>query len=130
MKKVLKRVSPESRGVSSARAEQLLKELNSLGNEVHGFLLSVGGEVICESFAAPYAPNIPHSCHSLGKSYTAAGIQKRGIEYEQNRDLETVRRCRERGRSQRSEDQQHADDFSYSKHWQVLQLQCASESVF
>ena len=32
----------------------------------------------------------------LGKSYTAAGIQKRGIEYEQNRDLETVRRCRER----------------------------------
>lgn len=32
----------------------------------------------------------------LGKAYTAAGIQKRGIEYEQNRDLETVRRCRER----------------------------------
>ncbi len=74
MKKVLKRVSPESRGVSSARTEQLLKELNSLGNEVHGFLLSVGGEVICESFAAPYAPNIPHSCHSLGKSYTATAV--------------------------------------------------------
>lgn len=74
MKRTLKRVSPESHGISSARTEQLLKELNSLGNEVHGFMLSVGGEVICESFAAPYAPNYPHSCHSLGKSYTATAI--------------------------------------------------------
>ncbi len=74
MKKVLKRVSPESHGISSARTEQLLKDLNSLGNEVHGFIMAVDGEVICESFAAPYAPNIPHSCHSLGKSYTATAV--------------------------------------------------------
>ena len=74
MKTVLKRVSPESHGISSARTEQLLKELNSLGNEVHGFILAVDGEVICESFAAPYSPNIPHSCHSLGKSYTATAV--------------------------------------------------------
>lgn len=32
----------------------------------------------------------------LGKGYTAAGIQKRGITYEQNRDLAAVERCRKR----------------------------------
>ena len=32
----------------------------------------------------------------LGRGYTAAGIQKRGIVYEQNRDLATVERCRSR----------------------------------
>ena len=74
MKKPLKHVTPESKGISSARTERLLRELNSLGNEVHGFLLSVGGDLICESFASPYSPTIPHSCHSLGKSYTATAI--------------------------------------------------------
>lgn len=32
----------------------------------------------------------------LGKSYAAAGIQKRGISYEQDRDFAAVERCRER----------------------------------
>lgn len=32
----------------------------------------------------------------LGKSYAAAGIQKRGIRYEQDRDLAAVRRCVQR----------------------------------
>ena len=74
MKKTLKRTSPEQHGISSQRTEKLLRELHSLGNEVHGFLLSVDGDVICESFTEPYAPNIPHSCHSLGKSYTATAV--------------------------------------------------------
>ena len=74
MKKPLKRVSPESHGISSARTEKLLRDLDSLGNEVHGFILAIDGDIICESFADPYSPNIPHSCHSLGKSYTATAI--------------------------------------------------------
>lgn len=32
----------------------------------------------------------------LGKGYTAAGIQKRGIRYEQDRDFAAVERCRQR----------------------------------
>ncbi len=32
----------------------------------------------------------------LGRSYAAAGIQKRGIRYEQDRDIEAVRRCLQR----------------------------------
>jgi hypothetical protein len=32
----------------------------------------------------------------LGRGYTAAGIQKRGIRYEQDRDLAAVERCRKR----------------------------------
>lgn len=32
----------------------------------------------------------------LGKAYTAAGIQKRGISYEQDRDFAAVERCRQR----------------------------------
>ncbi len=74
MKKTLKRVTPESKGISSTRTEKLLRELNTLGNEVHGFMISVDGDVICESFAEPYSPVIPHSCHSLGKSYTATAV--------------------------------------------------------
>jgi len=74
MKTPLKRVSPESHGISSERTSKLLHDLDNLGNELHGFILAVDGEVICESFAAPYSPNYPHSCHSLGKSYTATAI--------------------------------------------------------
>ncbi len=53
MKSNLKRVSPESKGISSSRTEKLLRDLHSIGNEVHGFMLAVDGEVICESFTAP-----------------------------------------------------------------------------
>ena len=74
MKEKLQRVSPESAGISSKRTQQLLKDLCSIGNELHGFMLAVDGKVICNSFAKPYGPSIPHSCHSLGKSYTATAI--------------------------------------------------------
>ena len=36
----------------------------------------------------------------LGKAYAAAGIQNRGISYEQDRDYATVERCRDRGAAQ------------------------------
>ena len=36
----------------------------------------------------------------LGKAYAAAGIQKRGISYEQDRDYATVERCRDRAAAQ------------------------------
>ena len=68
--KALKRTSPEALGIKSSRILKLIKDLDSIGNEVHGFMVARGGCVAAESWMAPYAKDIPHSCHSLGKSYT------------------------------------------------------------
>lgn len=40
--------------------------------------------------------NVTLKGSDLGKNYTAAGIQKRGISYEQERDREAISRCQER----------------------------------
>lgn len=40
--------------------------------------------------------NVTLKGSDLGKHYTAAGIQKRGISYEQDRDREAISRCQER----------------------------------
>ena len=66
----LKRTSPEALGIKSSRVLKLIKDLDSIGNEVHGFMVARNGCVAAESWMTPYAADIPHSCHSLGKSYT------------------------------------------------------------
>ncbi len=68
--KELIRVSPEAAGIKSSRILKLIKDLEATGNEIHGFMVARGGKVLAESWMAPYAADIPHSCHSLGKSYT------------------------------------------------------------
>ena len=68
--KSLKRTSPEALGIKSSRILKLIKDLDNIGNEVHGFMVARKGCVAAESWMAPYAADIPHSCHSLGKSYT------------------------------------------------------------
>ena len=71
--KELIRVSPEAAGIKSSRILKLIKDLEATGNEIHGFMVARGGKVLAETWMAPYAANIPHSCHSLGKSYTCTG---------------------------------------------------------
>lgn len=72
-KKELPRVAPESVGLSSARALRLMKELEA-ATEMHGFMLARHGQVVAESWWAPYTADFPHICHSLGKSYVATGV--------------------------------------------------------
>ena len=61
-------------GVSSRAVLELIKAMDGKRNEVHGFMLERDGVVIAESWLAPYKPEYPHTCHSLGKSYTCTAI--------------------------------------------------------
>lgn len=72
----LKRTTPREQHVSCASIRQLIQDLERNGNELHGIMIARNDCVIAESWLYPYGPQIPHSCHSLGKSYTctAAGI--------------------------------------------------------
>lgn len=73
-KRELPRVSPESVGISSGRLLETLKELESSGTEMHGFMLARFGKVASECWWSPYGPDLVHICHSFGKSYVATAI--------------------------------------------------------
>lgn len=74
-RKPLPRVSPEQVGISSRMLLSMFRELES-ATEMHGFMLARHGQVAAEAWWAPYTPQLPHICHSLGKSYvgTAVGL--------------------------------------------------------
>ncbi len=71
--KALPRVSPESLGISSARVLKFVKDMDSIGNEVHGLMMERDDRVFLETWMKPYAADLPHTCHSHGKSYTCTG---------------------------------------------------------
>ena len=70
----LLRTSPEKQGVSSARVLQALQALDANENEVHGVMIAVNGCVISESWPRPFAPEFPHTNHSMGKSWTCTAV--------------------------------------------------------
>ena len=70
----LKRCTPEEVGLSSKAVLELVRKLESFGHEIHGLMISRHGQVVAEGWWAPYSPDIPHSCHSLGKSYTCTAV--------------------------------------------------------
>ncbi len=70
----LKKATPESQGVSSRALLKLIREMDDSVNEVHGFVLERNGYLLTESYLRPYGRDIPHTCHSLGKSYTCTAI--------------------------------------------------------
>lgn len=74
-RKELPRVTPESVGISSRMLLRMFKELE-LSVEMHGIMLARHGKIFAETWWAPYSPQLPHICHSLGKSYigTAVGL--------------------------------------------------------
>lgn len=72
--KELPRVTPESQGVSSRRLLKLIQDMDSIGNEVHGWMVARNGCVLAEGWLRPYEPSFPHTCHSLGKSYTVTAV--------------------------------------------------------
>ena len=74
MKNALPRVIPEEKGVSSRKLLELIHKMDSIGNEVHGFMVERDGAVIAESWLKPYDASYPHTCHSLGKSYTCTAV--------------------------------------------------------
>ena len=70
----LPRCTPESIGVSSAQVERLIEALNHPLTTMNGFMAARHGKVFAEGWWAPYAPDLIHSNHSFGKSYTATAL--------------------------------------------------------
>ena len=74
MRTELRRTSPEKQGVSSRKVLKLLQDIDRTENELHGFMLAVNDSVIAEGWRKPFSADIPHCCHSLGKSYTCTAV--------------------------------------------------------
>ena len=67
-------VSPESLGISSAQVEKCIETLMHDKAEIHGFMAARHGKVFAKCWWDPYGPDLVHSNHSFGKSYTATAI--------------------------------------------------------
>ena len=66
--------SPEACGLDSREVLRCIREMDASENEIHGFVAERGGYIFAESYLAPYAGDLPHTCHSLGKSYTCTAV--------------------------------------------------------
>ena len=70
----LPRCTPEEAGFSSEQVGTCLRALCHPETSMHGFMAARHGKVFAEGWWAPFAPDLPHSNHSFGKSYTAAAV--------------------------------------------------------
>ncbi|MEX1377258.1 MAG: serine hydrolase [Eubacteriales bacterium] len=73
-KQPLPRITPEEAGISSEQVQKCIKELMHDKTYMNGFMAARHGKVFAECWWAPYGPDIVHSNHSFGKSYTATAI--------------------------------------------------------
>lgn len=73
-RKQLQRTSPEMVGIPSAAVERLIRRLQAVSNEMHGFMLARHGQVAAECWWAPYHKDMVHICHSMGKSYVVTAL--------------------------------------------------------
>lgn len=70
----LPRCTPESIGLTSAQVEACIRALCHPETTMNGFMAARHGQVFAEGWWAPYAPDLVHSNHSFGKSYTATAV--------------------------------------------------------
>lgn len=70
----LPRCTPESVGISSRQTAACIKALSHDLTTMNGFMAARHGKVFTECWWSPYAPELAHSNHSFGKSYTATAI--------------------------------------------------------
>ena len=70
-----KKQSPERAGVSSARLETLLRDLEEdLRTHLHNLLIYRWGRLILSASAPGYSPRVPSVTHSLAKSVTSLAV--------------------------------------------------------
>lgn len=70
----LPRCAPEAVGISSAQVSRCIRALSHELTTMNGFMAARHGKVFTECWWSPYAPQLVHSNHSFGKSYTATAI--------------------------------------------------------
>lgn len=70
----LPRCTPEEIGLSSRQVAACIRALAHDLTTMNGFMAAHHGKVFAQCWWAPYRPDIPHSNHSFGKSYTSTAI--------------------------------------------------------
>ena len=65
---------PEQVGISSAAIVDFIEDLNKCGIETHSLMFLRHGKVAFETWAEPYAPEIPHMMFSVSKSFTSTAV--------------------------------------------------------
>lgn len=70
----LPRCTPEEIGLSSRQAAACIRALAHDKTTMNGFMAARHGKVFAECWWAPYRPEMLHSNHSFGKSYTSTAI--------------------------------------------------------
>lgn len=74
-RRTLKRVSPETVGISSLRLADMLSELEAEGRaRIHNLMVVKKGRVICEASAPGYSMGLWHLSHSMSKTVTGMAI--------------------------------------------------------
>ncbi len=68
------RCTPEEVGIPSAHVEACIRALSHPLTTMNGFMAARHGKIFSECWWAPYRPEMPHSNHSFGKTYTATAI--------------------------------------------------------
>lgn len=66
--------APEEVGISSRQVERCIRALNHEYTTMNGFMAARHGKVFSQCWWAPFSCEMPHSNHSLGKTYTATAI--------------------------------------------------------
>lgn len=80
--KALPRCAPEAVGISSRQVKACLQALMHDKTTMNGFMAARYGKVFAQGWWAPYGPELVHSNHSMGKSYTATAVgiaQREGL---------------------------------------------------
>lgn len=70
----LKRVTPESAGISSKAILAFLDDVAKSNNEFHSFVLLRHGNVVAEGYWNPYSPELKHQLYSTSKSFTSTAV--------------------------------------------------------
>lgn len=65
---------PEQVGVSSKEIEALIADFKENDIEVHSFMIMSEGKVAFETWADPYAPELPHAMYSVSKTFSSVAI--------------------------------------------------------
>lgn len=68
------RCTPEEVGIPSPLVEHCIRSLSHPLTTMNGFMAARHGKIFSECWWTPYHPEIPHSNHSFGKTYTASAI--------------------------------------------------------
>ncbi len=66
--------SAEAVGVDSREVQAFIDDCKESGIEIHSLMVLRHGQVACEAYKEPFAPQFPHMMYSVSKSFTSVAV--------------------------------------------------------